>query len=90
MKIASRSGIGIWSGSAGPSSGNIATECTANCGPLPMHRFSNSETGTGFVLGLPKMSIQVERTYLTPAFSSFAFASSMRPLSGIASVIDAA
>ncbi len=54
-----------------------------------MHSRSNSEIGTGFVLGLPKMSIQQERTYFTPAFSSLALASSMRPLSGIAAVIDA-
>ena len=49
-----------------------------------MHRFSNSETGTGFVFGLPKMSIQQEKTYFTPAFSSPAFAWSMRDFSGIA------
>ena len=41
----SGSGIGIWSGSAAPGSGTSAIECTANCGPLPMHRFSKSLSG---------------------------------------------
>jgi len=67
----------------------MLTECTANCGPLPRQRFSNSDNGTGFVFGLPSMSIQHDRTYLTPAFSSLAFASAMRPLSAKAPVMRA-
>ena len=58
----SRSGTGIWSESAAPSSGTKEIECTANCGPLPMHRFSKSLSGTGLVFGSPCMSIQQEKT----------------------------
>ena len=47
-----------------------------------MHNLSNSDTGTGLVLALPKMSIQQEKTYFTPAFSKSAFALSMRDFSG--------
>ena len=46
-----------------------------------MHSLSNSDTGTGFVLALPRMSIQHEKTYFTPAFSKSAFAWSALPLS---------
>ncbi len=53
-----------------------------------MHRFSNSDTGTGFVFGLPRMSIQQEKTYFTPAFSKSAFAWSMRDFSGKAAAKD--
>ena len=62
MTRESRSGTGIWSESAGVSSGTNETECTANCGPLPMHRFSNSLSGTGLVFGTPSRSIQQEST----------------------------
>ena len=58
----SRSGTGIWSESAGVSSGTNETECTANCGPLPMHRSSKLLSGTGLVFGTPSMSIQHEST----------------------------
>ena len=53
-----------------------------------MHSRSNSESGTGFVFGLPRMSIQQEKTYLTPAFSRSAFAWSMRDFSGNAAAKD--
>ena len=63
----------------------IETECTANCGPLPLQRLSSSETGTGLVFGLPRMSIQQEKRNLTPASSSCDRASRMRSAEGIAS-----
>jgi hypothetical protein len=44
--------------------------------------------GIGLVLGMPRRSIQHERIYLTPAFSSFALASLTRFLSGSASDIN--
>ena len=84
MTRVSRSGTGIWSASAGVSSGTNETECTANCGPLPMHRFSKSLSGTGLVFGTPSRSIQHESTYRTPASASFACASRTRAMSGSA------
>ena len=54
-----------------------------------MHNLPNSDTGTGLVLGLPKMSIQHEKTYFTPAFSRSAFALSMHDFSGNAAAKDA-
>jgi len=71
----------IWSESAGPSSGNMETEWTANCGPLPAHSASNSATGTGLVFGWPSRSIQQDMTYFTPASTSLALASATRSLS---------
>ncbi len=53
-----------------------------------MHNLSNSDTGTGLVFGLPKMSIQHENTYFTPAFSRSDFALSMRDFSGNAAAKD--
>ena len=46
--------------------------------PFPLHKFPNS--GTGFVLGLPKISIQLDKRYLTPAFSKSVFGFSTRAL----------
>ena len=41
------------------------------CGPLLLHKFPNS--GTGFVLELLKISIQLDKRYPTPAFSKSVF-----------------
>ena len=81
VEIGDRDLIGI----GGPSSGTIETECTANCGPLPLQIASSSPSGTGFVFGWPSRSIQHDRTYLTPASASFRLVSVTSSGSGKAS-----
>ena len=53
------------------SSGTKDIECTANCGPFPKHKGSKSDIGTGFDFGIPWRSIQLDKTYFTPAFFNF-------------------
>jgi hypothetical protein len=65
----------------------METECTANCGPLPRQTASNSLIGTGLVLGMPRRSIQQEKTYLTPAASSISFAAAISSLLAMASAM---
>ena len=81
--------MGIWSGSAGPLSGTMETEWTANCGPRPSHHASSSLKGVGLVLGCPSRSIQLTSRYLTPFDSSSRRSSPTRRGSGIAASIEA-